>query len=205
MEERTTEKPLTRIRLAGVALSVGAVAWAAGTIMAGETIQTRIDHFGTVTGILYLLGVAALTWTIMATRAAAGGRVIPIVQFVLLVGALVYNIASFGYRSHDELTGWLVVTDVCWPLANLCTLIMGVAVAAAGRWRGPLRWYPLACGAWLLIMIPVKNTIGMGVGVYVSAAWLLGSYAVLGLLLALRPAAALSPRGAAAEVVTSGA
>ncbi|GIH98647.1 hypothetical protein [Planobispora takensis] len=205
MEELTTQRLLSRVRLAGVALSVGGVAWAAGTIVAGEDIQTHIDHFGTVTGILYLLGVAALAWTIMATGAAAGGRVIPIAQLVLLAGALVYSFASFGYRLHDDMPGWLVVADVCWPLANLCTLVMGIAVAVAGRWRGLLRWYPLVCGAWLLVMIPVKNTIGMGVGVYVSAAWMLGSYAVLGLLLALRPAAALSPRGAAAEVVTSGA
>nr|BFE87835.1 hypothetical protein GCM10020093_104360 [Planobispora longispora] len=183
-------------------ICVGAASWAAGTIIAGEAIQTRIVHVSTVTGILYLLGVAALAWTVMATGALKS-RVIPIVQLVLLAGALVYSVASFGYRFHDDMTGWLVVTDVCWPLANLCTLVMGIAIAWAGRWSGLLRWCPLLCGGWLVVMIPVKNILGMGVGVYVSAAWLLGSYAALGLALALRPAAAL-PRGTAATAVTAG-
>ncbi|GAA3445156.1 hypothetical protein [Planomonospora venezuelensis] len=198
------DRLLLRIRLAGAALAAGAAAWAAGTIIAGEAVQTRIVHAGTVAGILYLLGVAALAWTVMATGALRS-RVIPIVQLVLLAGALVYSFASFGYRFHDDMTGWLVVTDVCWPLANLCTLVMGAAVAGAGRWRGALRWYPLASGCWLVVMIPVKNLLGMGIGVYVSAAWMLGTYAVLGLLLAVRPAAAVPGRGTAAAPVTSGA
>ncbi|MGJ6967045.1 hypothetical protein ACSDR0_34535 [Streptosporangium sp. G11] len=191
---------LSRVRLAGVTLFCGAVAWGVGTIIAGEGIQTRVTHVSTVTGILYLLGVAALAWVVLATG-AAGGRAIPVAQLVMVAGALVYSFAGFGYERYEDMPLWLAVVDVCWPLANLCTLLMGAAVAWTGRFRGLLRWYPLVCGCWLLVMIPVKNLIGMGVGVYVSAAWLLGSYAVLGLVLALRPAAVL-PGGAAAPVAS---
>lgn len=180
------EDLLPRVRLAGVTLFAGAVAWAVSTVVAGESVQTHITTLSTVTGILYLLGVATLTWVILTTR-AAGNRVIPVAQLVLVAGALVYSFAEFAYERHADMPSWLVVADVCWPLANLCTLVMGAAVAWAGRWRGLARWYPLVGGCWLVVMIPVKNVIGMGVGVYVSAAWLLGSYAVLGLALALRP------------------
>ncbi|MEV4376389.1 hypothetical protein [Streptosporangium sp. NPDC049644] len=86
--------------------------------------------------------------------------------------------AGFWYETYDQMPLWLVVVDVCWPPADLCTLVMG-GVAA---WRGFLRRHPLLCGG-LIVMIP----LGIGVGIYVSAAWLLGTYAVLG----LRPAAAL--------------
>lgn len=181
------EDLLPRVRLAGATLSVGAAAWAVGTVVAGESVQTHITTLSTITGILYLLGVAALAWVILATRAAAGGRALPVAQLVLVAGALVYSFAGFAYERHADLPSWLFLADVCWPLANLCTLVMGAAVAWAGRWRGLVRWYPLVCGCWLLVMIPVKNMIGMGVGAYVSAAWLLGSYTVLGLVLALRP------------------
>ncbi|WP_030904132.1 hypothetical protein [Streptosporangium amethystogenes] len=170
-------------------LAVGSASWAVGTLVSGETIQTRIVVFSTVTEILYLIGVAALAWVIGTTGAA--GRMITSVQLVLLAGALVYSVAGFWYETYDQMPLWLAVVDVCWPLANLCTLVMGGVVAWRGRYRGFLRWHPLLCGSWLIVMIPVKNLLGIGVGIYVSAAWLLGTYAVLGLRLALRPAAVL--------------
>ena len=118
-----------------------------------------------------------------------------------LAGALVYSVAGFWYETYDEMPLWLAVVDV-WPLANLCTLVMGGVVAWRGRYRGFLRWHPLLCGGWLIVMIPVKNLLGIEVGIHISAAWLLGTYAVLGLRLALRPAVAL-PR-AEEEAVSGG-
>ncbi|MEU8271549.1 hypothetical protein AB0B89_30860 [Sphaerisporangium sp. NPDC049002] len=180
----------SRIRVAGLLLAVGAAAWATGIVVVGDKIKEGIQTLDTVTGMLFVVGVFALVWVVLATRGTGRrwGRVVPWGLLVLLPGAFLLNALSFGYATHDDLPLALMILDACWPLSQLGMLALGVAVAVTGRYEGLTRWLPLLAGLWFPVSVVAEIFGGSVVSTYVSAAWLLGTYAHIGLRLALRPA-----------------
>ena len=182
--------PPGRVRAAGLLLAGGAAAWAVGTTVVGDRIKEGIHLLDTVTGMAFLVGVAALAWIVLVTRAsgAGAGRWIPVVLMVVLAGAFALNVASLGYATHDEFPLPLMILDACWPLGQLIVLVMGIAVAIVGCYRGFLRWQPLLCGLWFPVAMLADVTVGAAGSVWVSAAWLLLAHVALGVRLVLRPA-----------------
>ncbi len=65
--------PLPRqVRPAGLLLTLGATAWAIGTLIVGDKIYEGIQTLDTVTGMLFVVGVFA--WIVVVARQRAGGR-----------------------------------------------------------------------------------------------------------------------------------
>jgi hypothetical protein len=185
----TRPYPTGRIRAAGLLLAAGAAAWAVGLVVVGDRVQEGILVLDTVTGMAFLVGVAALAWIVLATRAtgSGAGRVLPVILLVLLAGAFALNAASFGYATRDEFPLPLMILDACWPLGQLVVLVMGVVVAARGQFAGLLRWQPLLCGLWFPVSMIAQIILGSAGSVWVSSAWLLLAHVLLGLRLLVQP------------------
>ncbi|MFI6299385.1 hypothetical protein ACIBEJ_47880 [Nonomuraea sp. NPDC050790] len=177
-----------RARIAGLLLAIGSTAWAIGTVIVGEKIQEGIQTLDTITGMLFVVGLFAFVQTVLTTRGAGDGwaRIIPVGLLALLAGAFVLNALSFGYATHGDFPLPLMILDACWPLSQLGMLVLGIVIAARGRYRGALRWLPLLAGMWFPVTMVAQIFGGSTVSVYVSAAWLLGAHAHLGLRLAAR-------------------
>ncbi|MBE3010828.1 hypothetical protein IL992_16725 [Microbispora sp. NEAU-D428] len=177
-------------RPAGVLLAAGAAAWAAGTVIVGDDIQKGIQTLDTLTGMLFVAGVFGFVALVLATRAtgAGWGRIIPAGLLVSLPGAFLLNALSFGYATHDDFPLPLMILDACWPLSMFGMLVLGIAVAVTGRYRGALRWLPLLAGLWFPVTMAAQIFAGSTASVWVSAAWLLAAHAHIGVRLALRPA-----------------
>ncbi|MEU6731452.1 hypothetical protein ABZ917_47755 [Nonomuraea wenchangensis] len=179
----------TPVRISGLLLAAGAVAWSVGTVIVGDRVQEGVQTLDTVTGMVFVAGLFAFVWTVHVTRSAGDGwtRVIPVGLMALLPGAFVTNALSFGYATYDEFPPALLILDACWPLSQLGMLALGLAVAIRGRLRGAVRWLPLLAGLWFPVTVLAQILGGSTVSVYASAALLLGAHAHLGLRLALRP------------------
>ncbi|WP_131732801.1 hypothetical protein [Actinomadura formosensis] len=185
------------VRLAGVMLAAGAAVWAVGIVVVGEEVKKGITLVDCVTGLGYVAGLFCLALVVLYTggTGARKGRAFPIAVLALLPGAFLFNLLSLSYVGHtyEDLPPWLAIIDACWPLSNLGMLVLGIAVLKVGRYRGPLRWYLPLCGLWLPVSM-AGQAAGGGAATLVSAAWLLGTYTVVGVWLALRPADVLAPR-----------
>ncbi|BCJ63582.1 hypothetical protein [Polymorphospora rubra] len=183
-----------RIRAAGIVLTAGAVAWAIGTLVAGDQMDQDVQPLENATSMVFLCGVAALTLVVLATRATGPrkGRAFPIVELALLAPAMLWSVFAFVYPEQGVEPGWMLALDMCWPLSQLCTIVLGAAVARVGNWTGFLRWHLLLAALWLPVMIPFKNLAGTVAFTYASAIWLVATYGTLGLRLALRPADTLA-------------
>lgn len=173
-------------RLAGVLLAIGATAWGIGTIVVGEKIQEGIQTLDTVTGMIFVVGVWAFVWRVSAAQATGArfGRVIPLGLLALLPLAFLLNALSFGYATHDDFPLWLMILDGAWPLSMFGMMVLGIAVAVTGRFQGLMRWLPLFAGLWFPVTMAAQILGGATVSTYVSAAWLIGTYAVIGLRMA---------------------
>lgn len=170
-------------RIAGVLLTIGATAWGIGTIVVGDDIYEGIQTLDTITGMLFVVGVWAFVWRVHVAKAAGTriGRIIPLGLMVLLPGAFLLNALSFGYATHDEFPLWLMILDACWPLSQLGMLVLGIAIAVTRRFEGSLRWLSLAAGLWFPVSMVAQILAGATASTFVSAAWLIGTYAVIGL------------------------
>ncbi|MEV4376051.1 hypothetical protein [Streptosporangium sp. NPDC049644] len=178
-----------RIRIAGLLLAVGSVSWAVGTVIVGEKIKEGIQTLDTITGMLFVVGMFAFVWTVLATRGVGDGwaRIVPAGLLVLFVGAFLLNALSFGYARHEDFPLPLMIMDACWPLSQIGMLVLGIILAVKARYQGALRWLPLLVGMWFPVSI-VADIIGGGTfSVYVSGVWLVVMHAHLGVRLALRP------------------
>ncbi|MFI6482385.1 hypothetical protein ACIBH1_30945 [Nonomuraea sp. NPDC050663] len=174
-------------RIAGVLLALGATAWGVATIIVGEDVLLGIQTLDTITGMMYVTGLWAFVWRVYAAGATGTriGRIVPLGLLVLLPGAFLVNALSFGYVTYDDFPMWLLILDACWPLSQLGTLVLGIAIAVTGRFQGMLRWLPLVAGMWFPVTMLTTIVAGATASTYVSAAWLIGTYAVIGVRLAL--------------------
>ncbi|GEL23045.1 hypothetical protein PSU4_19990 [Pseudonocardia sulfidoxydans NBRC 16205] len=180
----------TTVRLGGLALASGAVAWAVGLLLVGDQVQHGIQTLDTITGAAYVAGLACLMYLLAGVGAGGRrvGRILPQATIPVLLGALLLNLLSLGYARYEDLPTALQILDICWPLGQLMVLAVGVTVAVVGRLRGLLRWQPLLCGLWFPVSTVAQLLLDPEDSVVVSAVWLLVSAAALGIRLAVRPA-----------------
>ena len=100
--------------------------------------------------LLLLLGVFGLARAGAAGRGglATGGLGLSILGLVMLTAAEIAWLAGSG------------AADVLYPVATLALLLglvlTGVAVLRAGRWGGWHRFTPLACGLYILLVLPLS-------------------------------------------------
>lgn len=201
-EQASRSLPSTRdgidtrqVRLLGVAVSGGALAWAATQATLGANPDTYV---GTVISqlsvLLFQLGVFALLRVQLRTRATGTSRAalaLLQVEHVLLALATLWTVldgiafaASLPWRDAS----WLDALDGFWPLSMLGMVLLGIQLAIAGRWRGAARFWPLVAQSWAVVVVPAFMVVGPGrLADLLGAGHLLVGYVVLGLLLALRP------------------
>lgn len=178
--------PTAVLRALGAGVAVGAAVYAVCWLFfqGGTGGGFVID----VSGIALQLGVFCLLAALWITRGTGAGRV---GRGLLVVEAVVLGVATVQSAFAASAGGgeWgtvATVLDPAWPLSMLGMVIVGVTVALVGRWRGVLRvWAPVA-GSWLLVGA-ASTALGPELGSIVAGVHFLVGYAVLGVLLAVRP------------------
>ncbi|MFI0369576.1 hypothetical protein ACH35V_17010 [Actinomadura sp. 1N219] len=178
---------LLRARIAGAALVVGTTAWIAGLLEGGVRVRDEVVPAEIWGSMAFLVGVMSLVVLVLSTNATGSrkGRYIAIVEMVLLVPAMVWCPLVIAYP--DDTPGWMIPFDMCWPLSMLGMLVVGIAVARVGRFRGLLRWQVLLCGLWLFVAGVGEGVLGDEAGTYPGMVWLGLSYGLLGLRLVVTP------------------
>ncbi|MFC4062324.1 hypothetical protein ACFOWE_28825 [Planomonospora corallina] len=185
------------VRRLGLALTGGAAVWAASIFLYGTTSGGFAGRVGDLTGLVFQLGLFALLAVQMRTMATGATRVsrgMLKAEAVLLAPASVWSLLHGALPEAYQDDAWLAVLDVFWPLSMLGMFVIAVKIAVAGRWRGPLRWWPLLAESWVVVTLPVLAIFGDGVSRWVGGGHLLVGYAALGVLLARRPELT-APRG----------
>lgn len=191
----TAESPARDVRhdviaRRGVVLAVGATAMAITFYLYPVQPGGMAGRVGDVGGLAFQAGLFTLWLTYQQTQAAGTGRwartVLRIV-LVLLTLATVWS-ALHLMLPNSYATAWsMLVLDACWPLSMIGFLIVGIMIAAMGRWRGPLRWAPLAAEAWAPLTIGLTAILPTPLGNLVMPTLLIACYGTLGLLLVIRP------------------
>ncbi len=178
------------VRRLGIALTTGALAWAASIYVFTTDPHGVPGRIGDLTGLLFQLGVFSLLAVQYRTGAIGTGRG---ARVFLKVEAVILGIASIWSLLHGVLPGdlrdaaWLVPMDICWPLSMLGMAVIAVKLAFTGRWRGLLRWWPLVAESWAIVTVPSFILLGTEASRWVGGTHLLIGYATLGILLARRP------------------
>ncbi|HYH30808.1 MAG TPA: hypothetical protein VD903_10520 [Pseudonocardia sp.] len=177
-------------RTAGLVLAAGAAAYATTFLVIGPTTDGIGGRVADLAGLVFQAGLFGLLAHLRRTRATGTSRTarrLVDVEFGLLGLASLWSLLHATVPAGVQDAVWLAVLDVCWPLSMLGMLVVGTTVAAAGRWRGILRAYPAVAASWVLFGVPSMALGGPVVGAWVGGVHMLLGYAVLGLLLALRP------------------
>ncbi|MEU4549369.1 hypothetical protein [Nonomuraea dietziae] len=185
------------VRRLGLALTAGTLAWATSIFLFGTVNDGVEERIGSLTGVAFQLGVFALLAVQIRTRATGDSRVslaILKVELVLLGLATLWSLLNglLPESAQDHLA--MGILDVFWPLSMLGMMVIGVKLAVAGRWSGPLRWWPLIAESWFVVTMPALILGGEDGARWVGGGHLLLGYATLGVLLALRPGLALPRR-----------
>lgn len=181
----------TTVRVCGAAVLAGAATWSVTWLVAGvpeEGVNEAVEIWGS---FAYQLGLVALLVAMRGTEATGTSRWghTVLAGEALLVGlALAWTVphlADPNYMTHHE-SGLLVALDAAWPLSMLGLVVVGVAVARANRWPGPLRWLPLAASLLLPFDILSMLLLGPWPAIVARAAYMTVTYGALGLLLLRR-------------------
>jgi hypothetical protein len=178
------------VRGLGLALTAGTLAWATSIFVYGTRAEGFGERVGNLTGLLFQLGLFALVAVQIRTRATGTSwvsRIMLKVELVLLGLAALWSLLSGVLPESEGDAPVMQVLDVFWPLSMLGMMIIGIKIAVAGRWRGPLRWQPLVAESWFVVVMPTLMLFGEGVSNWVGGIHLIVGYATLGALLALRP------------------
>ncbi|MER6945038.1 hypothetical protein ABT294_13530 [Nonomuraea sp. NPDC000554] len=179
------------IRRAGTGLTVGALTWATAIFFLGTQGVGTGERIVDLTGLVFQLGIVCLLWVQMKTQAIGTSRAATV---ALRIEAVVLGIAGVWSLLHGVLPDgvkdatWLAFLDICWPLSMLGMAAISVKLAFTARWRGALRWWPLIAESWAVVTVPCYILVGEQLARWVGGTHLVVGYAVLGLLLALRPA-----------------
>ncbi|MEV0586963.1 hypothetical protein [Nonomuraea sp. NPDC050310] len=189
-------EPITpaAVRLLGLALTGGTLAWATSVLLFGTVNEGVEERIGSLTGVAFQLGLFALLAVQIRTRATGDSRVSRAmlkVELGLLAPATLWSLLNglLPESAQDHVA--MGILDVFWPLSMLGMLVIGVKLAVAGRWRGPLRWWPLIAESWFAVTMPALILAGEDGARWIGGGHLLLGYATLGLLLTLRPSLVL--------------
>ena len=177
------------VRRAGIAVTTGTTAWAAGILVFGldpaEGWQ-RLTY--DASSLLFQLGLVALVAVQLRTGATGTGRLARgflHAEHVMLGLAITATVLWALVPSRHD-TALFLALDAFWPLSMIGMFAIGIRIAIAGRWRGLARFWPLGAESWAPVVIPVAAVLS-GAATYVAAGHLLLGYAALGLVLTLRP------------------
>jgi hypothetical protein len=171
-------------------VAAGAVLWSATYFafnpQSTDPTEMTIIDLGALPAQFALFALVLVQLRTQATGVTRFARGMLRTELVLLSLATLWSFLHGAFPAfRDDL--WLAILDVFWPLSMLGMLVIGVKIAFAGRWQGLARWYPLIAESWVFVTLPAMGIFGVTVGRFVGATHLLVGYAVLGLLLALRP------------------
>ncbi|SFF41429.1 hypothetical protein [Blastococcus tunisiensis] len=189
--ERPTPDPARLVRLGGLAMAAGALAWAVGTVLtydvdpAGEAYPVAYK----VSSLLFQLGLVALVSVQLRTAATGTGRLARgflHVEHALLGLAIAASLQWILAPGLSE-NAFFVALDLFWPLSMLGMAAIGIRIAIAGRWRGAARIWPAIAETWALVMFPAMALVSEEASAFVSAGHLLVGYTALGIILAVRP------------------
>lgn len=175
------------VRRCGVAVAVGAAAWAVASLAAGpieEGANSRLELAGSFAFQVGVLGLVAALWTTDGTGRGRWGGAVLAIQTVLVLLAVGWTVPHV-FEPDMASEGIMAALDAAWPLSMLWLLVQGATVARARRWSGALRWLPLAGGLWFPAAI-AGLAAGEWPGLVVSNVWLVATYVPLGLLLVAR-------------------
>lgn len=175
------------VRRCGVAVAVGAAAWAVASLAAGpieEGANSRLELAGSFAFQVGVLGLVAALWTTDGTGPGRWGGAVLAIQTVLVLLAVGWTVPHV-FEPDMASEGIMAALDAAWPLSMLWLLVQGATVARARRWSGALRWLPLAGGLWFPAAI-AGLAAGEWPGLVVSNVWLVATYVPLGLLLVAR-------------------
>ena len=177
------------VRLAGLAVSLGSLTWAATLFLVGPISASPLGTMlGDLGGLAFQLSLFGLLAVQERTRATGRGRFWPaafIVERVLLSLAIAWSVLHAFWPQLP----FLPVLDLFWPLSMLGMFVIGVLIAVKGVWRGVLRVWPLVAESWAVVCVPALAIAGQYVGAWLPGTHLLVGYVALGALLALRPGA----------------
>lgn len=128
-------------------------------------------------GFIYMSGWMASViglYRLNATGPRIWGKLILIIQLLLLATAQVFNIDVIIHGGvNNELQRNL---DASWPASNACMLVTGIAVVRANQLQGWHKWIPLLIGCWLPVLL-ILNAIGFRnlyfAGFYSAVGWTL--------------------------------
>lgn len=184
---RTVRVTQRTVRLTGIALAAGSLAWAATLFLVGPISSSPLGTaIGDLGGLAFQIPLYALLFVQERTLATGVGRAWPIVflvERILLSLAVVWSVL---HAFWPELP-FLPVLDTFWPVSMIGMFCIGVAIAIKGRWSGPLRFWPLIAESWAVVCIPALALAGPFVYSWLPGTHLLVGYVALGVLLALAP------------------
>ncbi len=189
-ETWTAPSPTTSVRLGGLAMATGAVAWALGTVV--YELDPASDAFPLAykaSSLVFQLGLVALVAVQLRTRATGTGR--PARWFLhaehAMLGLAIASSLQWMIAPDLSENAFFLALDLFWPLSMLGMAAIGIRIAIAGRWRGAARVWPAIAETWALVMFPAMALVNEETTTYISAGHLLLGYTVLGLILATRP------------------
>ncbi len=189
-ETWTAPSPTTSVRLGGLAMATGAVAWALGTVV--YELDPASDDFPLAykaSSLVFQLGLVALVAVQLRTRATGTGR--PARWFLhaehAMLGLAIASSLQWMIAPDLSENAFFLALDLFWPLSMLGMAAIGIRIAIAGRWRGAARVWPAIAETWALVMFPAMALVNEETTTYISAGHLLLGYTVLGLILATRP------------------
>lgn len=178
---------------AGVLLVGGPLVWASSFLAKPDHLgDDEVYAYDMATSVFFLLALAALASVARSARATGTGkgRWLPVVPMVLAPLGIASSLGNIPYETYDAAPTWVAVTDPAWPLTQLAMLVCAVAIARVGRWRGALRWLPLAGALWLPVVGAAQAALGDDGMAVVFTIWMAGTYCAIGALLCARPDAA---------------
>jgi len=181
----------TSVRLGGIAMAAGAVAWAIGSVLTYDVDPASDDYpFAyKASSLLFQLGLVALVAVQLRTRATGTGRLARGFLHAehVLLGLAIASSLQWMFLPDLSEDAFFVALDLSWPLSMLGMAAIGIRIAIAGRWRGAARVWPAIAETWALVMFPAMAVVSEEATSFVSAGHLLVGYTTLGVILAVRP------------------
>jgi hypothetical protein len=172
------------VRICGVVVAAGAVAWAIAGLIAGPLGENEHDALELWGSALFQVGLVCMIVAMRGTDATGTsrwGRAVLGIEMLLLAPAIAWTIPFLidADRPHE---GILVILDVFWPLSIVWLIPVGITVARARRWPDPVRWLPLVSSLLIPVDI-VASFTGEQASLVIGSVYMAVTYGALGVLI----------------------
>jgi hypothetical protein len=112
---------------------------------AGTPLPGDIASVGFQASTLLLL---LIMWRTGAVGDSVGWRSIGAAATAIVIAAMAAQFIPVSGEAEQ-------LAELTWFIAMIGIFVVSVGVVAAGRWRGPARYLPLASQSWPLVVFPV--------------------------------------------------